>query len=326
MSSTKSDRTAPLDAAQETEPLGRVEKTLPLPPVERTHHMAPGDVDRAIAAEDGVARRSSRIAMWAALAACLSVGLLLGGAAVLLVQSASEAGAEVPLSAQAAEGAATAQRPQVAPATNPGARSDPPPPDERTEPPAVESEPAPGNVEGAHTNTAEPTAARNERRGATGGGIPRQRGGEVGLGASEVGLGGLRATQGGAGQQQQEGERVVERVVRGRINAEGVQSSSGGGVFDSDLVVRQLRVRQFAIQRCYERLLADNPRLSGRVIVRFSIQPSGVVTDATATENSTASPAVADCVLTVVRGLRFNPGPVGGAVTYSFPFEFQPQR
>lgn len=158
------------------------------------------------------------------------------------------------------------------------------------------------------------------------GGNLRERGGGGGLGARGDGLGGLRATQGGAGQQQQEGERVVERVIRGRINVEGLEDESGAGVFDSNLVVRQLRLRQSAIQRCYERELRNNPTLAGRVVARFSIQPTGTVSGASATENTTGSPAVATCVLNVVRGLRFNPGPDGGAVTYSFPFVFAPQN
>lgn len=93
MSSTKLDRTARLDASQKTEPLGaRVEKTEPLPPVERTLHMAPADIDRAIAAEHDMAPPSAGLPMWVALVACLAVGLLLGGGAVLLLQFASAPG------------------------------------------------------------------------------------------------------------------------------------------------------------------------------------------------------------------------------------------
>ncbi len=157
------------------------------------------------------------------------------------------------------------------------------------------------------------------------GGTLRERGGGGTLGGRGGGLGALQA-RGNAASQQQEGERVVERVIRGRINVEGLEDESGAGVFDSNLVVRQLRLRQSAIQRCYERELRNNPTLAGRVVARFSIQPTGSVRGATATENTTGSPQVATCVINVVRGLRFTPGPEGGAVTYSFAFVFAPQN
>jgi len=97
-------------------------------------------------------------------------------------------------------------------------------------------------------------------------------------------------------------------------------------MFDHNIVVRQLRTRQSAIQRCYERELRNNPTLGGRVAVRFSIQPTGTVSGVTATENTTGSAAVANCVTTVVRGLRFTEGPEGGSVTYTFPFVFAVQN
>lgn len=160
------------------------------------------------------------------------------------------------------------------------------------------------------------------------GGTLRERsgGGELGGGGGNQ-LGGLRAAGGDqVGRQQQEGERVVEVRVRGRTTVGALDDETGSGMFDSNIVVRQLRLRQSAIQRCYERELRNNPTLSGRVVSRFTIQPTGSVSGVQATENSTGSPAVADCVNNVVRGLRFNPGPEGGAVTYTFPFVFAVQN
>jgi hypothetical protein len=154
----------------------------------------------------------------------------------------------------------------------------------------------------------------------------RSGGGELGGGGGNE-LGGLRAAGGDqVGRQQQEGERVVEVRVRGRTTVGSLEDETGAGVFDSNLVVRQLRLRQSAIQRCYERELRNNPTLNGRVVTRFTIQPTGSVSGVSATENTTGSPAVAECVNNVVRGLRFSPGPEGGAVTYSFPFVFAVQN
>jgi TonB family protein len=155
----------------------------------------------------------------------------------------------------------------------------------------------------------------------------RERSGGSELGSGNTTLGGLQSAGGQqVARQQQEGEQVEEARVRGSTRVGGMEDETGAGVFDSSLVVRQLRMRQSAIQRCYERELRNNPTLNGRVVARFTIQPTGSVGGVTATENSTGSPAVATCVTNVVRGLRFSPGPEGGSVTYSFPFVFAVQN
>ncbi|MEC7520551.1 MAG: AgmX/PglI C-terminal domain-containing protein [Myxococcota bacterium] len=183
---------------------------------------------------------------------------------------------------------------------------------------------------GAVTGSAEDVLAQAEGVGvatSAEGGSLRERGGGGRVGGRTEGLGGLQARQGGgAGQQQQEGERIVERVIRGRVNAGALEDESGSGVFDPSIVTRQIRARIRAIQTCYERELRNNPTLAGRVLVRFTIQPTGTVSNATAQENTTGSPAVASCVVNTIRRFRFNPGPEGGSVSFAYPFVFAPQQ
>ena len=62
------------------------------------------------------------------------------------------------------------------------------------------------------------------------------------------------------------------------------------------------------------------------VTVQFSIQPTGTVSGARATENTTGDSGMASCVVSVVRRLRWNPGPEGGSVSYRYPFVFAPQN
>lgn len=119
---------------------------------------------------------------------------------------------------------------------------------------------------------------------------------------------------------------VMERRVRGRIRLDGGGDIGGSGDFDSSIVVRQIRARLRAIQRCYETELRRNPSLQGKVTVQFTIVERGTVSAARATENTTGSPAVASCVVNTVRRFRFNPGPEGGSVSFSYPFVFAPQN
>lgn len=181
---------------------------------------------------------------------------------------------------------------------------------------------------GAVTGNAEDVMATAEGVGvatSAEGGSLRERSGGGTVGSATRGLGNLQARQ-GAQQQQREGEQIVERVIRGRVNSGALEEESGSGVFDPNIVTRQIRARIRAIQTCYERELRNNPTLAGRVLVRFTIQPTGTVSGATATENSTGSPAVAACVVSTISRFRFNPGPEGGAVTFAYPFVFAPQN
>lgn len=162
-------------------------------------------------------------------------------------------------------------------------------------------------------------------KSSAGGTLRSRSGGGTGSGAS--GLGSLaRAGGADATSARGEGGEVTERKVRGQTKLEGGGDIGGSGEFDSSVVVSAIKLRIGAIKICYERELKRNPSLAGKVTVQFSIQPQGNVTDVNVTGNSTGDSAVAECVASAVRRFRFNPGPKGGSVSYSYPFVFAPQN
>jgi TonB family protein len=140
----------------------------------------------------------------------------------------------------------------------------------------------------------------------------------------QAGLGSLKKTK-GAGKAAQEGQAIQEREVRGNVGLNTGGDIGGSGEFDAALVQQQIKLRLKSITRCYESELRKNPSLSGKVTITFTIQERGNVTDARASENTTGSPAVAECVTRAISRFRFNPGPDGGSVTFRYPFVFQPQ-
>jgi TonB family protein len=141
----------------------------------------------------------------------------------------------------------------------------------------------------------------------------------------QAGLGSLKKSE-RAGKAASEGQAVKEREVRGNVGLNSGGDVGGSGEFDAALVQTQIKQRLKSITRCYESELRKNPSLSGKVTVTFTIQERGNVTDAKASENTTGSPAVADCVTRTISRFRFNPGPDGGSVTFRYPFVFQPQN
>lgn len=155
------------------------------------------------------------------------------------------------------------------------------------------------------------------------GGDLRQRsgGGDSGV----AGLGSLARKEGTTGAVG-EGKQVVERTVKGTVKASPGDEVGGTGEFDSNVVVSTIKARLRAIQMCYEQQLRRNPTLAGKVTIEFTIQPRGNVTDVKVKENTTGDAAVGTCVANTVSTFRFNPGPEGGSVSYSYPFVFAPQN
>jgi hypothetical protein len=179
---------------------------------------------------------------------------------------------------------------------------------------------------GAVTGSAADVLAQAEGVGVadSAGGTLRERGG--GGSSGQGGLGGLVRAGGGATGARQEGEQVIERVIRGRFTLEGGDEVGGAGVFDQNQVTSMIRQRQSAFRRCYETELRNNPTLAGKVSVQFTIEERGNVSAASATENTTGSAGLASCVVGVIRRLRWAQGPEGGSVTFNYPFVFAPQN
>jgi outer membrane biosynthesis protein TonB len=159
---------------------------------------------------------------------------------------------------------------------------------------------------------------------ATGGGGLRRGGMSASAGgiAGGGGLGAGRAVAGGGENIGGGGTVVVERRISGNASLGSGDAEGGEGQLDANRVAAVLRRELGGIRSCYERALRNNPTLSGRLDLRFTIGTSGRVTSAS-TSGLGSAPEVGQCVVGRVRGLVF-PAPEGGSVDFSFPFNFSP--
>jgi hypothetical protein len=172
--------------------------------------------------------------------------------------------------------------------------------------------------------------AGTERDLANTGGISTATGGLQRQGLAAAAGGGLGGRQLGSsgtvssgGDQIGSGGTIVrERVIRGDANLGSGDSIGGEGNIDAGRVAAIIRGQLGGIRSCYERALRNNPTLSGRLEVRFTIGTSGRVTTASSSGLG-AAPEVGTCVVSRIRGLVFPP-PEGGSVDFSFPFTFTP--
>lgn len=99
-----------------------------------------------------------------------------------------------------------------------------------------------------------------------------------------------------------------ETIVSGRIPPEVIQ--------------RTIRQNFGRFRMCYERGLAKNPNLEGRVAVRFVIDRQGAVASASASDGI-GDASVTKCVESAFYGLGFA-APEGGIVTVTYPLLFTP--
>ena len=76
-----------------------------------------------------------------------------------------------------------------------------------------------------------------------------------------------------------------------------------------------------SIQACYERGLIDNPKATGLIRVKWTIDRKGKVQNAVLNESSVGHEEVEQCLVSLVEGLTF-PAPANPTVL-RYPFVFK---
>lgn len=108
--------------------------------------------------------------------------------------------------------------------------------------------------------------------------------------------------------------KTPEVAIRLKIHGE-LGDRFGQGEVDKGSVADVFKRRQGALRHCYEKRLAVNPALSGRVRVTFTIGAGGRVTAVAITDNSSGDAELGRCLADRIREWPF-PRPRGGSVTF----------
>jgi TonB family protein len=153
------------------------------------------------------------------------------------------------------------------------------------------------------------------RGGGRGGGLRGKGGGGTGRG---VGIGDLGGRVGGPGEVGT-GGAVQERVPKAIVKPSRAEID---GTMNTDAVARTIRLGMPAITTCYQRALKRNPKLTGKITVRLSINTMGAVTRVSIEGDSIGDPQVTSCIQGYAQRWRFPP-PEGGTAEVSVPFVFQ---
>ena len=91
----------------------------------------------------------------------------------------------------------------------------------------------------------------------------------------------------------------------------------------TDQLVRALGSKAAQARACYERALANNSGLSGKLEIAVRVSPAGAVCSATPSSDTLKDPEVLGCVLGRIKS-GILPKPTGGCVDASVPINFKP--
>ena len=133
-------------------------------------------------------------------------------------------------------------------------------------------------------------------------------------GMGTAGYGGGGASRALSGESLSQREKHAIKVDKAKTRVE-------GGLIQE--VVGSYITRYWAqLKYCYEKELAKDPNLYGKVTVSFTIGPDGRVAEAEILQSLMNSPGVEACVLKVIRRIQFPQPKGGGQVIVTYPFVF----
>ena len=115
--------------------------------------------------------------------------------------------------------------------------------------------------------------------------------------------------------------RTGRRIQVEQLALPPARAETAGGRDQAAIDAVAARTRDI-VAACYTIGLAEDPTLSGVVVVRFTINSDGSVSNVAVSQSNLGVPAVEECVVTAVRTWKFSPG--SGSETFEYPFTFEP--
>ncbi len=147
------------------------------------------------------------------------------------------------------------------------------------------------------------------------------RGGGPGGGGGGLGLGGMGTA--GYGRGSGAGYGSVKIGHRGKAGVKVVKGRTRivGGL-SQEVVGKYIKRYWAQFKFCYERELSKAPNLYGKITTTFTIAGNGRVTEAQVIQSSMHNANVENCLLRVIRRIRFPVPRGGGQVIVTYPFMF----
>jgi TonB family protein len=113
----------------------------------------------------------------------------------------------------------------------------------------------------------------------------------------------------------------------GEAEAKGAKAPDGSGKTETrtmEVVAQVVQENRKPVRECFDKAKKDLPDLKGTMVINFVLDPDGKVKKAEFNQERSdlKSPAVVDCAIKVIQGIKFPPSSRGMDTTVNYPFKF----
>lgn len=118
-----------------------------------------------------------------------------------------------------------------------------------------------------------------------------------------------------------------EAAWAGETEAKHTKAAEGSGKTETrtmDVIGQIVKDNRKPVRECFDKAKKDLPDLKGDMVVHFVVDPDGKVkkADLNQERSTIKSPAVVDCSIKIILGIKFPPSSRGMDTTVNYPFNF----
>ncbi len=151
------------------------------------------------------------------------------------------------------------------------------------------------------------------------------RGSGLGGGGTAIGIGGLGTKgRGGRGGRSQYGIGAAGNLNKKKSN---INIKTGNptitGALDKSIIARIIKKHYSQIRYCYQKELNKNPKLYGKITIKFTISGRGTVSSSAVAVTTMKNMQVESCVAKTIKRIIFPQPKGGGIVVVTYPFIFK---
>ena len=103
----------------------------------------------------------------------------------------------------------------------------------------------------------------------------------------------------------------------------GTTACATSGGLTKKIIQQYLELQKGQIVSCYKREIHKNPNLEGKVVVAFTISPTGKVMSPSIRSSTLGSSPVEQCIVSKLGLFKFPAPDNAGAVKVTYPFLFR---
>ena len=113
----------------------------------------------------------------------------------------------------------------------------------------------------------------------------------------------------------------------GEAEAKSAKAPEGNGKTETrtmEVVAQVVQENRKPVRECFDKAQKDLPDLKGTMVINFILDPDGKVKKAEFNQERSdlKSPAVVDCAIKIIQGIKFPPSSRGMDTTVNYPFKF----